>query len=383
MREVVIAGVGMHPFGRFERKPYQEMGVEATLMALKDANVPWKDVQAAYCGSMFAPPTAGLKTLSRIGLTGIPVTDVETACASGGSSIVIAYQAITAGFCDVVLALGIEKMPKGFIPPSALGEPWQVDAGLVSGPMGFAMAAQRHMQMYGTTVEQIARVSVKNHKNGVHNPYAMYRKEMSFEQIMNSLMVADPLRILMLCAPNDGAAAAVLCGKDIVSKYKDVKKCPRVAGAVVKTPGYPGWAGIPFYSCGITKPIVSPTKTAAKAAYEMAGIGPGDLDFVELQDTDACSEIIWSEQLGLCKEGEGGRLVDEGLSEINGKIPINPSGGLLSKGEPVGASGLGQIAELVWQLRGDAGKRQVANAKAGLSHVIGNGGNCAVIILKR
>jgi len=382
MRETVMAGVGMHPFGRFEGKPYTQMALEAVLMALKDANVPWKDVQAAYCSSVFCPATSGLKILTPLGLTGIPITNVEAACASGGSSIMIAQQAIATGLYDVVLALGVDKMPRGFISPEALGEKWQVLAGMVSGPMNFALNARRHMYEYGTTVEQMAKVSVKAHKNGVFNPYAMYRKELSFEEIMNSQVVADPIRRLMFCAPNEGAAAAVLCSRDVAKKYTDVRRCPEVASAVVKTAAYPGFPVMPYYSFSTKKKLVSPVKLAAREAYEKAGIGPKDLDVVELQDTDAASEINLYEQLDLCNEGEGGRLVDEGATEISGSIPVNPSGGLLCKGEPVGASGLGQVAEIVWQLRGEAGKRQVAKPKVGMSQVVGNGGICAVVILK-
>lgn len=236
------------------------------------------------------------------------------------------------------------------------------------------------MEDYGTTIEQIAQVSVKNHRNGALNPYAYYQKANTVEEVLNSRLVCDPTTLLMLCAPDEGAAAAVVCTREVADKLG--ARPVTIAASALKTALYPQRRGPAFsMSAKLDPPQV--TTMAAREAYEMADIGPQDLDVVELQDTDAFSEILYSEQLGLCGPGEGGPLVASGATEIGGRLPVNCSGGLISKGEPVGASALGQICELVWQLRGDAGPRQVAGARVGMGHVVGAGDNCAVTILKR
>ena len=378
MRDVYVLGVGLHPFGRFGDKDVIEIGREAVVSALADAGIPWQKVEAAYCGNVFGGPMAGNKVLARVGLTGIPILNIENACASGGSALRQAYQSIAGGFCDVALAFGFEKMPRGFI----AGNPndWFATIGLAVNPQYFALKARWHIANFGTTEDQLVRVSVKNHRNGALNPYAMYRKEMSFDEIASSQMVNDPLRLLMLCAPNEGGGAVVLSTKEVAKQYTGT--LIKLAAIVLKSPLY-GTVEVPHIS--VSGRVESPTvtMTAAKEAFEVAGVGPEDLDLVELQDTDSASEIIYSEELGLCERGEGGRLLDEGATEINGRIPVNVSGGLLSKGEPLGASALGQVAEVVWQLRGEAGPRQVRGARVGLTHVYGALGNCAVSILQR
>ncbi|HKZ01085.1 MAG TPA: thiolase family protein [Pyrinomonadaceae bacterium] len=378
MREVYVLGVGLHPFGRFGDKDVIEIGREAVINALNDAGLPWEKVGAAYCGTVFAGPMAGNKVLARVGLTGIPIMNVENACASGGSALRAAYQAIAGDFCDVALAFGMEKMPRGFIP----GNPndWFAVMGLAVNPQYFALKARWHMANFGTTEDQLVQVSVKNHRNGALNPFAMYRKEMTFDEIANSHMVNDPLRLLMLCAPNEGGAAVVLSTREIARQHST--NPIKLAAAVLDSPLY-GTVEVPHISVSARVEAPTVTMTAAREAYEAAGIGPKDLDLVELQDTDSASEIIYSEELGLCERGEGGKLLDEGATEINGRIPVNASGGLLSKGEPLGASALAQVAEVVWQLRGEAGARQVKDARVGLTHVYGALGNCAVSVLQR
>jgi acetyl-CoA acetyltransferase len=378
MREVYVLGVGLHAFGRFGDKDVIEIGREAVINALNDAGLPWEKVGAAYCGTVFAGPMAGNKVLARVGLTGIPIMNVENACASGGSALRAAYQAIAGDFCDVALAFGMEKMPRGFIP----GNPndWFAVMGLAVNPQYFALKARWHMANFGTTEDQLVQVSVKNHRNGALNPFAMYRKEMTFDEVANSHMVNDPLRLLMLCAPNEGGAAVVLSTREIARQH--TTNPIKLAAAVLDSPLY-GTVEVPHISVSARVEAPTVTMTAAKEAYEAAGIGPKDLDVVELQDTDSASEIIYSEELGLCERGEGGKLLDEGATEINGRIPVNTSGGLLSKGEPLGASALAQVAEVVWQLRGEAGARQVKDARVGLTHVYGALGNCAVSVLQR
>ncbi len=379
MREVVIAGVGIHKFGRHEDKTFEQIGQEAVRMALKDANnMSFKDIQIAFCGHMHGGTGAGHRTLAGIGMTGLPIINVETACASGATALRLAAEGIAAGIYDVALALGVEKMPRGFMRMTSYA-PWQLLSGLGVNPIMFALRATRHMAEYGTTEEQLAKVSWKNHKNAVLNPYAMYQKEIPVEEILNSRMVCYPLRLLMLCAPNEGAAAAILCSKDVASKY--TSKPISIAAVCTGVTQY----GTSQSDFGQSSSIRNPecTQVVVKKAYETAGLGPEDLSLVELQDTDAASEIIFYEELGLCKPGEGGRLIDEGRTERDGDIPVSVSGGLLSKGEPTGASALGQIVEVTWQLRGEAGPRQIPGARVGLCHVTGAGGNAAVTILKK
>lgn len=381
----MVCGVGLHKFGRFADKTFEDMGQEAVLAALKDANdLPWHKVQAAFFGTMHGGTAAGHRVLARIGLSGIPIVNVETGCASGSSAFTLAYQQIAAGLCDVAIAIGVEKMPRGFMRMTSYPQ-WQVLSGLAINPLEFSLRATRHMAEYGTTHEQLAKVSVKNHKNGALNPYAMYQKEMMLEQILNSNMVCYPLRLLEFAAPGEGAGAAILCTEEVAKKYNSSRSV-KVGASFIGVAQYGtsrvgGGIGYMGHSAKVHNTEVA-TQLANKA-YEMAGIGPEDLDVVELQDTDSSSEIILYEQLGLCKPGEGGRLIDEGRTEIGGDVAVNPSGGLLSCSEPTGASAMRQIAEITWQLRGEAGPRQVPNAKACLAQASGAGGNCSIIILKK
>lgn len=380
MKDVAILGIGIHKFGRFENTSYVEMGQEATHMALRDAGLSIKDIQAAYVSEMYLPATSGARILRPMGAQGIPVCDVEAACASGGVALKQAMFGIQSGASDIALVLGVEKMPRGFMDPSMIYEKWQIEIGMDVNPSYWAMNARRHMHEYGTTEYQIAKVAHKNHKNSVNNPYSMYQKEFSLEEILNSRVVCDPIRLLEVCAPNEGAAAVVLCRREHAHKYT---VSPITIASCSQT--------IPLYSADFRGPMDSmsakisnpgPVRVTSSQAYEEAGIGIEDIDCFEVQDTDAFCELEIYEQLGLCKPGESGRLIDEGLTQIGGKYPVNMSGGLISKGEPIGASHLGQVVEIVMQLKNQAGKRQVSNAKVGLSQVIGAGGNCAVTILK-
>ncbi len=385
MRDVMVCGVGLHKFGRFEDKSFEDLGQEAVLAALKDAgDMSWKHVQAAFCGTMHGGTGAGHRVLARIGMTGIPIINVETGCAAGSSAFILAYRQVAASLCDVAIAIGVEKMPKGFMRMTSYPQ-WQVLSGLAINPLEFSLRASRHMAEYGTTEEQLAKVSVKSHRNGALNPYAMYQKEMPLEQIINSKMVCYPLRLLEFAAPGEGAGAVILCSEEVAKKYNPGRSV-KVAAACIGVAQYGtsrcgGGIGAMGQSAKIQNEEVA-TKLS-KQAYEISGIGPEDLDLVELQDTDSSSEIILYEQFGLCKPGEGGRLVDEGRTEIGGDIPVNPSGGLLSCSEPTGASALRQLAEVTWHLRGEAGRRQIPNAKAGMGQASGAGGNCTVIILKK
>lgn len=380
MQDVYIVGVGIHPFGRTD-KSYETIGSEAAAAALADAGLEWKAVQAAYLARMYLPATSGPRILRRLGGTDISIIDVEAACASGGAALRQAVLAIRSGEVDVALVCGVEKMPRGFMDPAMIYSPWQVELGMSVNPAYWAMRAMRHMHDYGTTAEHMAKVAYKNHLNSVHNPNAMYRKAFSLEEILASPIVCDPMRLLEICAPNDGAAAVIVASE---------RKARALGGTRIKIAAVQHT--VARYSADFRSPATSmsaiiqnqgPTEVTSRLAYNLAGVGPEDIDCFELQDTDAFCEIEAYEDLQLCARGEGGRLVDAGETLIGGKRPVNMSGGLISKGEPVGASHLGQVFEIVSQLRGECGARQVEGARTGLAHVLGAGGNCAVTILQR
>lgn len=379
-KEIVIIGCGMHKFGRFPDKPYADIGRDAIKMALQDAGIGWKDIQAAYCSTMYLPATSGTRIMRPLGATGIPICDVEAACASGGVAMRQAMIGLEAGAYDIVLVLGIEKMPRGFMDPLMLYERWQIEMGMSTNPSYWAMRARRHMYDHGTTEMHIAKVAYKSHKYSVHNPYAMYRKEFTLEEILNSKLVCDPIRLLEICAPNEGAAAVIMCTKETAKQL--ARKAITVAACTHTITLYSADFRVPLDSTSANVLNPGPTEETSRKAYERAGIGPKDIDLFEVQDTDCFCEIEIYEELGLCPLGDAGKLIDEGTTKIGGKYPVNVSGGLVCKGEPVGASHLGQVVEIVWQLRGQAGKRQIPGAKVGLAHVLGSGGNCAVTILK-
>jgi acetyl-CoA acetyltransferase len=375
---VEIAGVGLHPFGRFSDKTVVDMGSEAVRMALAEAGIGRGGFQAAYCGTVYSGVAGGHKVLTALGMTGMPIMNIEAGCASGGGALILGVEAITSGRCDTVLVFGMEKMPRGNN-RSTLLEPWREEAGLAATPAYFALRAQRLMLESGVTREHLAQVSVKNHRNGVRNPYAMFRKEFSLDAVLSAPIVCDPLTLYMLCSPNEGAAAVVL-------RRARAERAGRVvvAGAALRShlPGSVLGEHTPLSGLS-DDAVASPTELAARAAYEQAGIGPSDLDVVELQDTDSGRELLSYEELGLCATGGAGAFLADGVPEMSGRLPVNPSGGLLSKGEPLGASGLGQVIELYWQLRGDAAERQVPNARVALAHTVGRGANACVVILTK
>jgi benzoylsuccinyl-CoA thiolase BbsB subunit len=368
----------MIPFGRYSETWVEELGRKACEAAIQDSGVPRGDIQAAYCSHSFQGRVTGQRILKDLGLTGIPVINVENACAGGGASFHQTWMAIAGGCYNVGLAIGVEKMTKGLIPPN----PEDLD-GLMGRtyPGRFAMMAQRHMYEYGTTKEQLALVSVKNHRNGSLNPYAHYQESLNLEAVLNSRMIAEPLTLLQCCPVTDGAAAAVLCSKDTAKKYHD--QPIEIVASIVTSGLYQS------IRKGDSSSETELTKRAGEKAYEMAGIGPEDINIAEVHDCFSIAELLHYEELGFCRFGESGKLIEEGTTCLDGKIPINPSGGLLAKGHPMGATGIGQIVEIVWQLRGQAGKRQVKNPKVGLTHCVGGAtpgigqGACSVHILKK
>jgi acetyl-CoA acetyltransferase len=372
MNGVRITGVGLHPFGRFDGVTGTAMGVVAVRDALAEADIGVRDVQAAFCGTAYGGVAAGHRVLGALAGTGIPIYDVEAGCASGGAALELAAASIASGRHDRVLVFGIEKMPKGVI-RSSFFAPWQESAGLSPAPAFFALRAQRLLKETDLTVEHLAQVVVKNRGHGVANPDAMFQKAVSVDQVLASRMICPPLTLFMLCSPNEGAAAVVLARAGAG---------PTVAGISLRShlPGNVLGEDSPLGGIDDAA-ITPPTALAAQDAYAQAGLGPEDIDVVECQDTDAGRELLAWAELGLCPSGGQAAILAEGAALVGGRRPINPSGGLLSKGEPLGASALGQVVELVRQLRGTAGARQVSGAKVALAHVIGRGANACVTVL--
>ncbi len=377
---VEVAGIGIHPFGRFAERSVTDMGVAAVRAALTDAGIGPTDrpgFEAAFCGTAYSGVAAGHKVLGALARTGMPIVDVEAGCASGGAALGLAAAAIRAGQYDTVLVFGMEKMPKGII-RSSFFEPWREESGLAATPAYFALRAQRLMRERGITKDDLARVVVKNRAHGALNPDAMYQSATTLEEVLGSRLVCEPLHLFMLCSPNEGAAAVVL------RKGSGGPGAVRLDAAVLRShlPGSVLGEATPL--AGIDdSAITPPTTLAAAAAYAEAGIGPDDIDVAECQDTDAARELLGWEELGLCAPGEQGAVLASGAASLGGARPINPSGGLLSKGEPLGASALGQVVELTHQLRGTAGPRQVDGATVALAHTVGRGANASVTILSR
>jgi acetyl-CoA acyltransferase len=376
MRDVYVLGVGMIKFGRYPDKDIPQLGGEAALLALKDAGMSIKDIEMLVCGNLFqANAMNGQRILQQIGQTGIPVINVSNACATGSTAVREAYVGVASGMYDVTMAVGVEQMGKmGLLGGGARSGGESVEGVLGSGlmPAVFGQAGVEHMRKYGTTAEQFAKISVKNHKHSVHNPLSQYQVEVRLADVLNARMVAYPNTLYMCCPTGDGAAAAILVSADKMKQYTN--KPVKVAASVLTSD--------PYTERDLTMPDVNTlTRNAAKQAYEKAGLGAKDLDLVELHDCFATAELLHYDNLGLCGEGEGGRMIDEGRTALGGDSPVNVSGGLLSKGHPLGATGVANIYELVTQLRGRAGARQVEGAKVGLAHVIGLGSACTIHIL--
>lgn len=378
MTEVLVVGADMIRFGRHPDKTVVQLAAEAALLALDDCGLSIRDVQALYSGNLGEPMT-GQRTLQLIGQTGIPVVNCTNACATGATAFREGWMSILAGLYDVVLCVGVEKMASGMIVKKKVGnEPIAAEGVLGSEtmPAVFATAGQEHAARYGTTLRQFAQVSVKNHHHSTFNPKSMYRKETPLEEVLSSEMIAYPNTKLMCSVNVDGAAAAVLVSGRKARELGLMGRAVRVrASALASDP----WSE----RNQALQDINTVTRLAARAAYEMAGLGPADLHLVELHDCFATAEILHYENLGLCGEGEGGPLIDSGATALGGRIPVNVSGGLLSKGHPLGATGIANLCEVALHLRGEAGARQVEGARIGLTHVVGLGSACAVHILEK
>jgi acetyl-CoA acetyltransferase len=377
MSDVYVLGIDMMKFGRFPNQTVPELGGQAALMALDDAGLTIQDVQAMYCANLGqANGMIGQRILREIGQTGVPVVNCANACAAGATAFREAWIAIKAGLYDLVLAVGVEQMGRGLL--GGAGSSGISTEGLLGSgtmPAVFAEAGMEHSRKYGTTFEQFAKVSVKNHHHSTLNPKAMYQYETPLEAVMSAEMIAYPNTKLMCSVNVDGAAAAVLASER-KAKELGMKRAVRVKASVLTSD--------PWQERDLVMADVNTcTRTAASQAYAMAGVGPDDLDLVELHDCFATAEILHYENLGLCQDGEGGKLIDTGETALGGRIPVNVSGGLLSKGHPLGATGIANIYEVSQHLRGEAGQRQIEGARLGLTHVLGLGSACAIHILER
>lgn len=378
MSDVYVLGVDMIKFGRFPDRTVPSLGAEAALMALDDAGLTIKDMEALYCGNLGqSSGMVGQRILQEIGQTGMPVVNCANACATGATAFREAWTSIKAGLYDVVLAVGVEQMGKGLLGGTGGGKGIPKEGLLGSGtmPAVFAEAGMEHSRKYGTTFEQFAKISVKNHHHSTMNPKAMYQIETPLEDVMNSEMISYPNSKLMCSVNVDGSAAAVLVSEK-KAKELGMDRVVKVKASILSSD--------PYQERDLVMPDVNTcTRKAAKEAYEMAGVGPEDIDLVELHDCFATAEMLHYENLGLCKDGDAGRMIDENEVALGGRVPVNVSGGLLSKGHPLGATGIANIYEICTHLREEAGERQVEGAKLGLTHVIGLGSACGIHILEK
>ncbi len=379
MSDAYIVGVDMIKFGRFPDRTVPQIGAEAALLALDDCGLTINDMQALYCGNLGqASGMVGQRMLQEIGQTGIPVVNVANACATGATAFREAWTSVKAGLYDLVIAVGVEQMGKGLLGGggAATGIPKEGLFGSGTMPAVFAEAGMEHASKYGTTFEQFAKVSVKNHHHSTLNPKAMYQIETPLETVMNAEMISYPNTKLMCSVNVDGSAAAIIASEAKARELGLMDRAVKVRASVLSSD--------PWQERDLVMPDVnSCTRLAAKQAYEMAGLGPDDVDLVELHDCFATAEILHYENLGLCGDGEAGRLIDDGDVALGGKTPVNVSGGLLSKGHPLGATGIANIYEVSTHLRGEAGKRQVEGARIGMTHVIGLGSACGIHILEK
>ncbi len=380
-RDIAIIGIGIHPFGRVEGQTGMEQGVVAARRAMADAGVTWNQIQFAFGGSWSdGYPDTMVRFL---GLSGIPFINVVNGCATGGTALFSAYTTISSGAWDLGIVIGFDKHPRGAfamdMDRQGIGS-WYGEIGLAINPQFFAMKINKYMHDYGISVDTLVKVAVKNYKNGSMNPSAWRKRALTYEEIANSRMVCYPLRQYMLCSPGQGGVALVVCSAKEARKYTTK---PIYLGAdVFRTRHYGS-----FETLSPSQPVrftTGPTVEAAKGAFEMAGIGPGDIDVVQLQDTEVGAEVMHMAETGFCKHGEQEALIQAGETEINGKLPVNTDGGIMASGEPVGASGLRQIYEICLQLRGEAGQRQIPKpVKTGFTQVYGSPGvSCCTIMVK-
>jgi acetyl-CoA acetyltransferase len=392
-RKVYVIGVGMTKFEKPGSKAwdYPDMAKEAGTKALDDAGIPYSEVEQAVVGYVYGESTSGQRAVYQLGLTGVPVYNVNNNCSTGSTGLFLGKQLVEGGLADCVLALGFEKMEKGSLGAKYTDRINPMDRHISAmvqmrgfeaappAPQIFGNAGREHMEKYGSTPLHFAKIGYKNHKHSVNNPYSQFQDEYSLEQILASPMVHDPLTKLQCCPTSDGSAAAVLASEDFVKKHKLQDQSIEILGQAMVTDTQDT-----FDSKSSIKLIGSDmTRLAANQVYEQTGLGPENVDVIELHDCFSANELITYEALGLCPEGKAHTLVDEGAVTYGGRWVVNPSGGLISKGHPLGATGLAQCSELTWQLRGKADKRQVEGAKIALQHNIGLGGAVVVTMYRK
>jgi len=375
-RDVYIVGVGMIKYGRYPDRTVMDLATEAIIAALKDANATMKDIQMVGSGNLSA--AVGQAIMKSVGQTGVPVVNVSNACATGSTACREAYYAVASGAYDVAMGVGSEQMGKmGLLGGGRKkSDPAYATEGVQGSntmPSVFSQWGTDHMRKYGSTAEDFARVAYKNHKNSVHNPYAQYQKEYSLEEVLNSRMISWPNTLLMCCPTGDGAGAIIYATEEKARQFG--AKAIKVGASILTSD--------PWTETGeAILDVNEVTRLAAKEAWETAGIGSEDLDVVELHDCFATAEMLHYENLGLCADGEGPRCLKQGDFDIGGRVAVNASGGLISRGHPLGATGACGIAEIVWQLRGESGGRQQKGAKAGIAHVIGLTSACTINVMQ-
>jgi sterol carrier protein 2 len=387
MGKVYVVGVGMTKFEKPGSKDwdYPDMAKEAGQKALDDAGIPFDAIEQAAVGYCAGDSTCGQRAFYELGLSGIPIYNVNNNCSTGSTALFMAKQFIEGDLADCAMAMGFEKMEKGSLGIKytdrtvALDKHFEVmvkERGFAKAPPApqmFGNAGIEHMEKYGTTAEQFAKIGWKNHKHSVNNPYSQFRDEYTLEQILESPAVYGPLTKLQCCPTSDGAGAAILASEDFIRKHGLEAKAVEILGMAMTTDFPSSFEGSMIKMVGSDM-----TKAAAAKVYEQSGYGPENVDVVELHDCFSCNEMITYEGLGLCPEGKGGEFVDSGAQTYGGQVVVNPSGGLISKGHPLGATGLAQCAELNWQVRGEADARQVEGAKIALQHNLGLGGAAVV-----
>lgn len=374
MRQVVVLGAGLHRYGVFPEKNSLDLGTVAIQGALQDAGCQWHDIEAVYCGTVRLGMSAGHNICRQMGTTGLAITNVENASASGSSAFREAYLAVAAGEHNMVLALGVDKLldqPERFLQEDPEGKQPQRQLPI----HGFAAMAHQYMATYGVTREQLAGISVKSHYNASLNPYAHFQQAVTLAQVQQARLVADPFTVMHCCPWDEGAAAVIVCAREVASRFS-TQICPTIVCSVLQsTPSTTADAWLfPAHLTAIT----------ARLAYERAGYGPEDCHLIELHDAFTIEELVYYEALGLAPTGEGVKLLVDGSTALTGRIPVNSSGGLISMGHPLGPTGLGQIAEILWQMRRTAGARQVArDVHVAMAHMVGAGGVCIMHILRQ
>ncbi|HEY3360050.1 MAG TPA: lipid-transfer protein [Polyangia bacterium] len=390
-RQVHVIGVGMTKFAKpGASEDYHEMASKAARDALADARIAWPEVKQAFCGYVYGDSTCGQRAVYELGMTGIPVFNVNNNCATGSTALMLARQAVLTGAAECVIAIGFEKMEKGALGNkfSDRANPLEKHVGLMNDVQGFTRApfaaqmfggaGREYRARHGTRRETFAKISVKARQHGSKNPRAIFNQVVSLEEVLASDEVFDPLTRFQCCPPTCGAAAAVLCSADFAAR-RGLTNAVSIAGQAMTTDS----ASTFTPQSMINMVGYEMAKAAAAQVYEQTGLGPRDVQVIELHDCFTVNELLTYEALGLCPEGEAERLVWDGQNTYGGRWVTNPSGGLLSKGHPLGATGLAQCAELVWQLRGQAGDRQVPDAKVALQHNLGLGGACVVTMYRR